>query len=137
MSRWVDSWLDAYGSAWENRDPDAAALLFATDATYQWGPFEEPLRGRHEIRRRWAQATQGQRDVHFNYEVLASVEERQIARWQVSFLRPREGKRVRLDGIFDFSLSEPGECIRFREWWNGEEEPHPNHHLGHQLFAPS
>lgn len=119
----VDSWLDAYGSAWENRAPDAAALLFATDATYQWGPFEEPLRGRDEIRRRWAQATQAQRDVSFDYEVLASTEDRHIARWQVSYLRPQERKRMRLDGIFDFSLDERGECVRFREWWNGEEEP--------------
>ncbi len=29
------SWLDAYGRAWESRDPQAAAKLFTEDGTYQ------------------------------------------------------------------------------------------------------
>jgi uncharacterized protein (TIGR02246 family) len=97
----IESWLDAYGRAWEARDPEAAARLFTPDATYQWGPFEEPLPGRDAIRQRWAQATEAQKEVRFNYEVLASTEERVIAWWRVSLLRPGEGKRVRLDGIFE------------------------------------
>jgi len=29
------SWLDAYGHAWENRDPEAATALFTEDGTYR------------------------------------------------------------------------------------------------------
>jgi hypothetical protein len=37
------SWLDAYGLAWENRNPEAAAELFAENGTYQVTPFLEPM----------------------------------------------------------------------------------------------
>lgn len=102
----VEAWLDAYERAWEGRDADAAARLFGIGATYQWGPFDEPLLGREAIRTRWAQATGAQEDVHFSSEVLALTEERVIAHWQASLLRPAEGVRGLLDGIFDFSLTE-------------------------------
>ena len=39
-------WLEEYGRAWENRDPEAAAGLYAEDGSYQVTPFAEPLRGR-------------------------------------------------------------------------------------------
>ncbi len=119
----LNSWLDAYGQAWETRDPDAAAALFTDEATYQWGPFEEPLRGRDEIRKRWANATGAQEKVSFGYEPLAVTEDRGIARWWVSFVRPVERRRVRLEGIFVLALDATRRCREFREWWNGEEEP--------------
>ena len=99
----LSSWLDAYGRAWEGRDPDAAASLFTEEATYQWGPFEEPLRGREAIRERWASAVDAQADV--------------------SFAVPVAQQRVRLEGIFQVALDDDGSCSEFREWWNAEEEP--------------
>ena len=47
-------WLDAYGRAWETKDPEAAADLFAEDATYHETPFDEPMRGRAEISGYWS-----------------------------------------------------------------------------------
>jgi len=43
------SWLDSYGRARMERDPDAAASLYASDGTYQVTPFQEPMRGRKAI----------------------------------------------------------------------------------------
>ena len=40
-----EAWLRRYGTAWEARDPDAAAALFAADARYYWTPFQEPKQG--------------------------------------------------------------------------------------------
>jgi hypothetical protein len=118
-------WLDAYGQAWEGRDPDAAASLFTDEATYQWGPFEEPLRGRDAIRERWASAVAAQADVSFGHEPLAVSEGRGFARWWVSFAVPVARQRVRLEGIFQVALDDGGSCNEFREWWNAEEEPLP------------
>ncbi len=119
----LSSWLDAYGRAWEARDPDAAASLFTEEATYQWGPFEEPLRGRKAIRERWASAVDAQADVSFGHEPLAVGEGRGLARWWVSFAVPVARQRVRLEGIFQVALDDDGSCNEFREWWNAEEEP--------------
>lgn len=119
----LGSWLDAYGQAWERRDPAAAASLFTDEATYQWGPFEEPLRGREAIRERWASAVAAQAEVSFGHEPLAVGEGRGLARWWVSFALPAARQRVRLEGVFDVALDAAGRCHEFREWWNAEEEP--------------
>jgi len=121
----LSSWLDAYGRAWEGRDPDAAASLFTDTGTYQWGPFEEPLRGREAIRERWADAVAAQAEVSFGHEPLAVGEGRGFARWWVSFDVPVARQRMRLEGIFEVTLDDDRRCRKFREWWNAEEEPLP------------
>jgi SnoaL-like domain len=121
----LSSWLDAYGRAWEGRDADAAAALFTDEATYQWGPFEEPLRGREAIRERWASAVEAQADVSFGHEPLVVGGGRGFARWWVSFAVPVARQRVRLEGIFEVALNDDASCREFREWWNAEEEPLP------------
>lgn len=114
-------WLGEYGRAWETCDPDAAAQLFTSDASYQWGPLEQPLRGREQIRARWEEATGRQREVRFGSEPLSVSDERGIARWWVSFIR--DDQRVKLEGIFDISLTADSLCQSLREWWNAEGEP--------------
>jgi hypothetical protein len=121
----LSSWLDAYRQAWEGRDPDAAAMLFTEEGTYQWGPFEEPLRGRAAIRDRWASAVAAQAEVTFGHEPLAVGDGRGLARWWVSFAVPVARQRIRLEGIFQVALDEDGLCYEFREWWNAEETPLP------------
>jgi len=114
------SWLDAYGRAWETRDPAAAADLFTEDATYQETPFTEPVRGRPAIHEYWRQATQSQCDVRFGYEILSVAEDRGIARWWVSFTVPAQAQQVqiKLDGIFLVVMAEGNRCKDFREWWH-------------------
>jgi uncharacterized protein (TIGR02246 family) len=41
----VQQWVDTYAQAWRNRDPDAAASLFADDCLYREHPLQEPHRG--------------------------------------------------------------------------------------------
>ncbi|MEA2482700.1 MAG: hypothetical protein QOC55_647, partial [Thermoleophilaceae bacterium] len=70
----LSEWLDAYGRAWQERDPVAAAELFTDDAVYHWGPFGRRLRGRVMIREAWAEALEQQDNVvEFGYEVLSAT----------------------------------------------------------------
>lgn len=117
----AQQWLSAYGRAWEERDPEAAARLFTEDGSYAWGPFEEPLRGQDAIRERWAEATSLQRDVHFGSEVLGVVDSGAVARWWCSFAVA--DARIELEGIFLIVLTEDGKCREFREWWNERTTP--------------
>ena len=114
--------MDAYGRAYEGRDPDAAARLFTDDATYQWGPFGDLLRGPDEIRAKWAGAVgdEGELAFRFGYEVLAVTDELGVARWIASADVPAEGRRVHYDGVFAVALRD-GLCSEFREWWNSSE----------------
>ncbi len=115
-------WLSAYGAAWERRDADAFAALFKADATYQWGPFSQPLHGREEIRARVEQAVAVQADVRFGYEPLAVMADGPgIARWWVSYRVPTRRIAEENDGIFIVSLTADGLCSEFREWWNARQ----------------
>ena len=115
------SWLEAYGRAWRDRDPQAAADLFTEDGTYQVTPFVEPMRGRSAIFEYWSQVAQTERDIQFGYEVLAVTQEGGIARWWASFVRVPPGFQTKLDGIFLIALDGDGHCRSLREWWHKEQ----------------
>ena len=99
-----ESWLRGYGKAWEGRDADAAAALFTPDAEYYWTPFDPPQRGRAEIAAAWNGAVQGQRDIAFEFDVLAAAGARGSAHWH--------------DGILIAEFAAEGQCRIFREWWH-------------------
>jgi len=77
----LDDWLHSYGLAWESRNPQAAADLYAEDATYQVTPFLEPLRGKPAILDYWTHVAKTQQNIEFGYEILAITPEHGIAHW--------------------------------------------------------
>ncbi len=117
----LEGWLDAYGRAWESRDPDAIAELFAEDALYLETPFEAPMRGRAAVVEYWQGVRRTQEDVHFRREILAIAGETGIAHWWASFVRVPSGKRIHLDGVAAVTLDPSGRCRLFREWWHRRE----------------
>jgi ketosteroid isomerase-like protein len=119
----LTEWLDAYGQAWEQRDPDAAAALFTEDALYQWGPFGRKLRGRIMIREAWAEAVETQENIEFGYEVMTASGRGGIARWWVAADLPAEQVRSRSEGIFRLVFDDSGLCTSLEEWWNATDEP--------------
>jgi hypothetical protein len=119
----LTEWLDEFGNAWETRDADAAAELFAEDAVYQWGPFGRRLRGRPVIREAWAEATEQQENIEFGYEVLAATARGGIVRWWCACDLPARSVHERDEGIFRIGFDESGLCESFEEWWNSIEEP--------------
>jgi hypothetical protein len=115
------SWLEEYGRAWTDRNPQAAARLFAEDGTYQVTPFVEPIRGRSAIFDYWVHVAETERDIQFGYEVLAVTHEAGIARWWASFLIVPQGLQTKLDGIFLITLDSHGRCRSLREWWHKDQ----------------
>ena len=116
------SWLEAYGKAWEERDPEAAAALYAEDGTYQVTPFSEPLRGRKAIFEYWCGVARTEENVRFGYEILVANPEMNIARWWASFVIVPQGLKTKLDGIFLIALDADGRCTSLREWWHKQQD---------------
>ena len=111
-------WLEDYGLAWEERDPEAVGKLFTEDATYQETPFTQPMRGREAIREYWSRVVAtGQEEIRFRHEVLAINEATAIAHWWASFARVSSKARVSLDGIVLLTFDTAGLCKELREWW--------------------
>ena len=116
------SWLEAYGRAWQERNPQAAASLFTEDGTYQVTPFVEPMRGRPAILQYWSNVARTEQDIQFGYEILAVTQKAGIARWWASFLIVPQGLQTKLDGVFLISLDADGRCRSLREWWHKEQK---------------
>ena len=121
----VQDWLDEYGRAWVEGDPDRAAALFSDTAIYRETPFDDPMRGRHAIREYWRlNAADAQMDVEFASQVWAVTTDTAIAGWQARFTRKASGTRVELDGTFRLVFSgEQGalQCVVLEEWWHRRE----------------
>ena len=121
----VQDWLDEYGRAWVDGDPDRAAALFSDTATYRETPFDDPMRGRHAIWEYWRKnAGDAQEDVEFASQVWVVTNDTAIAGWQARFARKASGARVELDGTFRLVFSgEPGvfRCMVLEEWWHRRE----------------
>ena len=117
-----EQWLAAYGRAWVDRDPEAAASLYTDDATYQVTPFDQPLRGRSAIHKYWTGVAKTQERILFDHEILAITDGFGIARWWASFLILPQSLDTRLDGIFLISLDSSGRCQSLREWWHKRQE---------------
>jgi hypothetical protein len=116
------AWLDAYGQAWENRNPEAATALFTEDGTCQVTPFLEPVRGRKAIFEYWSEVARTEENIRFGYEILVAKAELNIARWSASFVIVPQGLQTQQDGIFLISLDEEGRCRSLREWWHKQQK---------------
>ncbi len=114
----LTTWLEAYGDAWESRDPDKAVDLFAENSSYQVTPYEQAHMGRDGVRNYWAGVTENQRNVRFESQVLSVSGDSGIAHWSAHFSVEPDGTRIGLDGIFVLEFDQNGKCRRLREWWH-------------------
>jgi SnoaL-like domain len=115
------SWLDSYGRAWIDRNPEAAAALYTDTGTYQVTPFLEPMRGRRAIFDYWAEVARTEEGIRFEHEILAVDGDRGIATWWAAFVRVPPGLATKLDGIFLITLDGEGRCVSLREWWHKQQ----------------
>ena len=113
----LENWLAAYESAWENRDPDAAAAIFTPNALYYETPHTDAFEGRAGIAGYWAKATADQRDIDFASEILAVDGDVGVASWTASLASRSTGSRIELNGVFVLKFAPDGLCSELREWW--------------------
>lgn len=115
------NWMEMYGKASVENDPQASADLFSLNARYYETPLAEPLIGREAIYRYWVKGAQTLKDKTSSYEILAMKDNLGIARWQANFTVIESGKHHSLDCIFLVEFDENEKCSIFREWWHLRE----------------
>ena len=114
------AWLDLHGKAWTERNPELIRDLFVQDAKYLEKPFSTPFDGIDSIIEYWQGVAQTQKDVSFQYKILAIYQDLGIAHFAASFLRDQT-TQVKLDGIFLVKLNSQNKCTRFEEWWQSQK----------------
>lgn len=87
------TWMDAYGKAWMQQDPDRIVRLFTADAGYRERRFHPGLRGVEKIREYWQHIVHDlQVDVGFETVSLAVSADIAYVNWRSHFIwRPING----------------------------------------------
>lgn len=111
-------WMETYGCASAENDPQTSANLFAQDAGYYETPFAEPMIGREAIFDYWNDGARNLKDKESTFEILSVNGNRGIAHWQSKFTVIESGKRLALDCVFIVEFDDDGLCHTFREWWH-------------------
>lgn len=122
------AWLERYKEAWEQRDVELIAGIFAQDATYRETPYTSPDEGRAGVRNYWRRnVVRNQRDIAFSYEIWPVHANVCIAHWHSAFTVIETDTRVHLDGVFHLSFARDGTgapvCTRLDEWWHAKRTP--------------
>ncbi|HLC64617.1 MAG TPA: nuclear transport factor 2 family protein [Candidatus Nanoarchaeia archaeon] len=111
-----ENWMAKLGKAWSERNPKAAASLFSKDCKYYESAFEKPCKSWYGILKLWLVVPENQKDVTFDFEVLAFSGTWCIANWQVSRALLPSNERQLIDGIFQIFLNEQKLCTYFKQW---------------------
>jgi len=115
-------WIEAYGRAWEARDPEAAAALFTEYAVYLSSPFRPPSIGRDGVRDYWTRATTDQRDVRVRFGAPIAVGNKVAVEWWTTMRM--QGTEVTCPGCLVLRFAPDGRCEELREYWHAEEGRH-------------
>jgi SnoaL-like domain len=120
----VQEWVDAYGRAWRDKDPDAAAALFTKNATYRDHPTGEAYRGPDGVRTYWTNITAPQQnpDVRMGTPIVSTDNRRAAVEFWARFLN--HGRPVSVIGIVFLRFADGGACEELRETWNFEMGDH-------------
>lgn len=133
----IESFMQGYKAAWEQRDETLFCALFSPDAQYHNTPFAVQ-RGHAQLAEYWRRVKL-QDDVQLSFEVLAATSTSGIAHWHVSYQVASEElfriwaqstgtnlvarkpgdplPRMLLDGVLQAHFA-GGLCQECRLWWH-------------------
>jgi len=110
----VEEWLRGYERAW--RSPGIAALseLFAADASYRLGPYEEPAVGLAAIGALWEDEREGPDEVFtMESEIVAVEDDTAVVRVEVRYGPPSE---TEYRDLWLIRFGPDDTCVEFEEW---------------------
>lgn len=108
----VQAWLDGYVEAWRSNDGTRIRGLFADGATYQFHPWDEPLRGVDSIVSAWLAEPDLPDSWEASYQPLLIEGNRAVATGQTRYADGRV-----FWNIWVLGFDPAGRCTDFVEWY--------------------
>lgn len=110
----VSAWIAGYERAWRTAGTDGLASLFAADATYSQGPYEETVCGLAAIARMWDAEREGPDETfELTSGIVALDGDTAVVRAAVYYGNP-VAQEYRDLWIIRFDTE--GRCSSFEEW---------------------
>lgn len=116
-----ETWLNKLGRAWTERDPYAAAELFAKNVAYYESVFDKPCNSWNDVLNLWLVVPKNQKHVTFDFEIINVSDDIGVANWKVTRTILPSNIKQKIDGIFLVSLNEEGFCTLFKQWRTVQE----------------
>jgi hypothetical protein len=114
-------WLNKLGNAWVDLDPQNAVNLFSKDVEYYESALKVPCQNWDKVFDLWKVIPTNQKDVIFDYDVLAISGNLCIANWRVTRTQLPQLTSQKIDGIFVFKLNNDALCNYFKQWRTVEQ----------------
>ena len=112
--RRVEEWIAAYERAWRTAGTEPLRELFAEDATYSMGPYEEPAVGLAAIAELWERERRGpDEEFEMRHEVVAVEGDTAVVRVEVSYGPPQH---LQYRDLWIARFAADGRCHAFEEW---------------------
>jgi hypothetical protein len=108
------TWVELYERAWRTAGTELLAHLFASEATYQTAPFEEPFRGMPAIAAMWEAGRAGPDEAFtMRSEVVAVDGDTGVVRVEVRYGDPVE---QHYRDLWVLCFDGAARCLAFEEW---------------------
>jgi SnoaL-like domain len=123
----VRDWVRAYEHAWRAPGTGALAEIFAADARYQQGPYDEPVIGLAAIGDMWEAEREGPGEVfRMTSDVVAADGDTAVVRVEVGYGDPVHQE---FRDLWIVRFAADGRCASFEEWpfWPEQPEHAPGH----------
>jgi ketosteroid isomerase-like protein len=110
----VTRWVTAYEAAWRAAGTDALGDIFAIDATYLQGPYEEPVTGLPAIERMWEAERDGPDEAfQMTSDIVAVDGDTAVVRVEVRYGDPVTQE---WQDLWLIRFDAGGRCAAFEEW---------------------
>ena len=114
----VSEWLDAYVHAWKTYNREEIGNLFSENAIYQYGPFQEPIRGRTAIVESWLEKPDAPGTYDGHYAPVIIEGNRAVTRGTTLYFEGNNATPVAEWGnVFFLTFDDEGRCSEFCEWY--------------------
>ena len=113
----VQRWLDGYIDAWRRNERQPILDLFSEDATYSYGPYREPLRGREAIADSWLAGPDAPDSWAADYRRSRSTATRPWSTAGRATSTTTGPSSAEYDNIFVIRFDDDGRATEFAEWF--------------------
>lgn len=116
MKEIYDVWTKVFMESWKELDWKRTLETLDKDVKYYENPIDEPCKSFDEVIALWNVVADNQKDINYDYEIVAYNEETCIINWQMTRTMTSNNTKQEIDGIFQISLNKEGKCTFFKQW---------------------
>lgn len=116
MKEKYEKWINEFMKSWKQLDQEKTLKIIAEDCKYYENPIDSPCSNFNEIVNLWNVVADNQKDIDYEYQIIAYNDETCIINWQMSRVMTKTNTKQEIDGIFQVSLNDNGKCSFFKQW---------------------